>query len=410
VTPTPNRHTRISAPRLRRQLAALAVGLWAVASFDTATPTWRLRTGQVKGTDFVHFYTLARLGAEGRADAFADLAAQREVQLAARPESDADWFWPAYGPQLPIALAPLGHLSYGAAWACWLVLTTAIYLALVVWVARRTACLRQHRSLVVLAALAFPPFWSLLVHGQLSVVATALIVAAWLALLDDRERWAGFAIGLLAYKPSLAAPAIGLLACAGAWRMLGPALIAAAGQVALAGFWVGEAGIASYVRLLMDSPRLAVVMASKPDQMYSWRAFWLLLVPDGRLAMGLYAFTAAATLLLSACLWRRIADPALRMALMAIAIVLASPHLYVYDLVLLAPAWMWLTDWYLARPAVPVDFGRLLYAGFVMPLVASAFTKVLRVQVFTLCLAVLVFWMWKYAERSHQGSDAAPAT
>src|SRR5438045_3428245 len=86
--------------RIRRHLVLLAVLLWGIAIASAATPTWRLRTGQIKGTDFVHFYTLARVGATRPPVGFADLRVQRELQIAARPESVDNWYPPAYGPQV----------------------------------------------------------------------------------------------------------------------------------------------------------------------------------------------------------------------------------------------------------------------------------------------------------------------
>ena len=151
------------------------------------------------------------------------------------------------------------------------------------------------------------------------------------------------------------------------------------------------------------------MLASKIDQLHSWRAFWLLLVPDPRLAVALYAGTALATVLIAARIWRRQPDPSLRMAGLTIATVLASPHLYVYDLVLLTPAWVWLTEWYLATPDLPRAVGRTLYAGYVLPLMAAAFTRLLRLQLLTLCLTLLLIWIWRYSggRASQAPSDVA---
>ncbi len=385
-------------------MAALAVALWAVAAIDVATPTWRLRSGQVKGTDFVHFYTLAQLGASGRASDFADVSAQRAVQVVAVPESSDDWFAPAYGPQVALALAPLGRVPYGTALVWWLAATTVVYFALVLILVQSTVSLRRHTGLVILAAAAFPAFWTLIVHGQLSIVAMAILVAAWAALRSKREAYAGALLGLLWYKPSLAAGVFAVLLFARAWRVLVPALVTGFGQVAVAAYWVGMPGLVAYIRLLLDAPRLAVVLASKVDQMHSWRAFWLLLVPSPRLAAALYAVSALATILAAARLWRRQGDASLRMAALTVATVLASPHLYVYDLIVLAPVWIWLTEWYLTRPNLPAAVGRTLYLGYAMPLVAAAFTRVLRLQLVTLCLSLLLVWMWRCLDDASQNS------
>ena len=52
------------------------------------------------------------------------------------------------------------------------------------------------------------------------------------------------------------------------------------------------------------------------------------------------------------------------------ATVLVSPHVFVYDLVMLAPAFLIVTDWLLANPAHPLSAPTrlLLVAAFLSPL------------------------------------------
>ncbi len=386
---------RLTPRELRGQLVVLAAILWGLSVLNAATPTWRLRSGQVKGTDFVHFYTLARLGAEGHADHFADLAEQRRVQVIAQPESSEDWFPPAYGPQVAVLLAPLGHLSYGTALIVWLAMTAAGFFGGVGRVVRGTCIVRKHFTLAMLAAGSFPPFWSLIQHGQLSILAFGLFLAAWWGLKRRHLLWSGAALGLLAYKPSLVVPVLGVLLLAGEWRMLGAAVTAACGQLAACVWWVGFGGLKTYGELLLSSPRLASVLTAQPSEMHSWRAFWSLFVPDMFASLALYAIFAASTLFLTARLWRRLHDPSLRVAALTLATVLASPHLYAYDLVVLAPAWVWLTDWYLRRPNLPAAVGRTLYVGYAAPLMGVVAT-VTRLQLSTLFFAALLIWLWRY--------------
>src|SRR5918996_5757440 len=165
-----SRHRHLTSKRLRHHLFLLALVLWTVAAIDIATPTRMMRTGQVKGTDFVHFYTLSRLAAEGRLHDFADQAAQRDLQLQAIPESADDWYPPVYGPQVALVLAPLGRLSYERALLAWVICTSLMYIAAVTVVGRRTRCLQSYSALVIAGSLAFPPFWNLIIHGQLSAL------------------------------------------------------------------------------------------------------------------------------------------------------------------------------------------------------------------------------------------------
>jgi hypothetical protein len=84
------------------------------------------------------------------------------------------------------------------------------------------------------------------------------------------------------------------------------------------------------------------------------------------------------------------------MAALAIGTVLCAPHLYVYDLVLLAPVWVWLTDWYLSRPDVKPAVGWLLYAGYAAPLASPLIARFGHIQLSTLCLVGLLAYLWRY--------------
>ena len=378
--------------RLRAHLTILAVVLWLVAAADVATTSRYMRTGQVKGTDFVHFYTLAYLSAHGRADKFADLSVQRATQIELVPESEKDWYPPAYGPQVALALTPLGFLSYERALLAWIVVTSAVYLGLITALARRTTHLRAHVGLVALAAIAYPPFWNLIIHGQLSIVAVGSVVCAYLALARDRRWIAGAALGVLAYKPPLAIPALAVLVLAREWRASAGWLVTAATQPVVAAVVLGPDTLLAYKELLFGSRRLAEILLSKPAQMHSLRAFWVLLIPNATLALVLYAICAALAIAAAVVIWRRTADPALKMAALVLATVLAAPHLYVYDVVLLAPVWIWLTDWYLAQPALPAAFGRTLYVGYVAP-VLTVVAQSIHVQVSVLCFSALLWWL-----------------
>jgi hypothetical protein len=247
----------------------------------------------------------------------------------------------------------------------------------------------------MLGAIAFPPFFELILHGQLAIVAMASMIGAWLALRRGHMLLAGAALGILGYKVSLLLPVLAILAVAGLWRMLGAALVVAIGQVLLGAWASGTGSLTAYVQMLADSPRLMNTLAAKPYQMHSWRAFWLLLFDAPRLSLGLYVLCSIATVAMVARIWRRTSDPSRQMAALAIGTVLCAPHLYVYDLVLLAPVWVWLTDWYLSRRNVAPALGWLLYAGYAAPLASPLLARFAHLQLSTLCFVGLLVYLWR---------------
>jgi glycosyl transferase family 87 len=399
------RRLRTTPRELKGQLIALGVALWVVAIVNAATPTAYLRSGQVRGTDFVQFYTLGRLAATGQVTRFDDFDAIRRTQLAAVPEATNVWFPPVYGPQVPLALEPLGFLSYNGALAVWVAFSVVVFLGLCRVVIDRSDEVSKHRGLALIAAATFPAFWQLVQHGQLTVVAVAAIVSAWLLLRGGREVAAGAVLGLLVYKPPLLAPVLVVLLLARAWKVLAPALLAGAAEVLVTVFWVGFDGIRRYVLLMLHLPSMSTLLFTKPEQAHGLKAFWMMLVPQPTVALVLYVLTALVVLVLAAAIWRTQPDPSRRMSSLVLAIALAAPYLFVYDLTILAPVWIWLVDWFLTHD-VPARVGRVLYAGYLAPLVAPI-VPFIHVQPSVLCLAFLLVALWRHREAPRlQLSDA----
>ena len=112
-----------------------------------------------------------------------------------------------YGPpHAALMFAPAAELSYQHALLLWSVITIVGY-ALIVWSAWKVVADRlPDRTFVIAAAAAFPPFWSLILHGQVTVILLAAFWAGWLALERHRRWLAGFAFGLLAIKPQFGIP------------------------------------------------------------------------------------------------------------------------------------------------------------------------------------------------------------
>lgn len=392
--PPMRRRLRTTKRELTGQLLALGLALWAVAIANAATGTPYLRSGQIRGTDFVQFYTLGRLAATGQLSRFDDFDTIRRTQLAAVPEATNVYFPPVYGPQVPLALAPLGRMTYGLALALWVSVSAGAYFLLCDIAAARSTGLAGHRGLVFLAALAFPAFWQLVQHGQLTVFAVAVFVGAWLLLRDARDWQAGALLGLLMYKPPLLAPILIVLFVARAWKLLGPAIVVSIAEVAVTGFWIGLDGLRRYVLLMLHLPTMSTLLFTKPEQAHGLKAFWMMLVPEPTTALVLYAVTGLMVLALGVAIWRDRSDPSRAMAALVLVVALAAPYLFVYDLTILAPACVWMADWFLTHD-VPLNVGRALYATYLAPL-AGPLVLFMHVQLSVPCLAFLLWALWRY--------------
>ncbi len=77
----------LTAKRIRIHGLLLAVCLWTVYAVDMSTPGLLDRNGLVKGTDFLHFYTLGTLALQDRGDLLYDMRAQAELARKLVPQA-----------------------------------------------------------------------------------------------------------------------------------------------------------------------------------------------------------------------------------------------------------------------------------------------------------------------------------
>ncbi len=391
--------------RVRRHALLLGVCVWVVYAFTLATPGLRDRNGKLKGTDFLHFYTLGSLALEQRSQALYDARAQAAQSERLVPESKGIYFQPVYGPQVALLFSPLARLPYGWAALLWIAASALLYgwCCRAVW--ERCPALQPDRKTVALLALAYPAFFNLVAHGQTSALALLCFTGALLAFWKEKPFYAGIAIGMLIYKPQLGLAAALVLVFAREWRVVAGAALAAAAQLGVAWAYFGATVMENYGQALLRLGETAAVLEPKPFQMHSLRSFWTLLVPWPPAALALYLASAALVLGWALRAWRSGAPLSLRYAAFLLATVLVTPHLTVYDLVILAPALLILGDWALANPQHPssAPVRALLYLCYALPLLGVV-TEVTRVQLSVVALAGLA---WTMREVLHPDEGSA---
>ena len=79
----------LTARRLGAHGLIVGIALWSIYLWTVATPGLRDRNGNLKGTDFLHFYTLGLVAREHRAPDLYDMKAQS--QLARAPSARGCW-------------------------------------------------------------------------------------------------------------------------------------------------------------------------------------------------------------------------------------------------------------------------------------------------------------------------------
>jgi Glycosyltransferase family 87 len=399
--------------RLRAQAIVLALCLWGVCAVDFATPGLFDRAGNIKFQDFLPFYISARLISQHRANELYDQKSQQDELRKIVPQSNRAVIPNLYGPQVGLLFVPLAALWFPVAAGIWVALSLIIYFVCVYALWRRCPTLTSHTEIVALAAVAFPPLFHVFVRGQISALILACFTIAFLAFHSGRPWLAGIALGFLIFKPQFLVALPLVLLLAGVWKPFVTLILSAVGQLALTRIYFGASVMRDYFEMLLHPLRWigAAELGLAPIQMHSLRSFWLLIIPSPEVALGLYVLTSVAVVAMAASIWKSQSPLALRFSALILAAVLVNPHLFVYDLLALAPALLLATDWALTNetnlysPALKL----LLYLAFVLPLFGPL-SRWTHLQLSVPVFSAILWIVWRARNSAHPSEcDSGPS-
>ncbi len=404
----------LTSKRLRAHGSLLALALWSLYIWTLATPGLRDRNGNFKGTDFLHLYTIGSLAAAHDGRDLYNMSAQAGVAAQRVPESAGIRYLPLYPPQVSIAFGPLAYLPYGWALALWWTFSATVYGICCYFVWRVCPSLREHGLTVAALAIAFPGFFNLIAWGQTSAIALACFTLMFFLLRSRREFLAGIALGCLIFKPQLGLAAAVVFLSIGAWKIVAGAILSVAAELLVAVAYYGIEPLRKWTQTLWNVRSVLPALEPRPYQTHCLRTFWSMLVPYRGLSFGLYLTSAVLVVGATIALWKRGTSVplALRFAALLLATVLLSPHLTVYDLVILAPAFLLLADWLVAQPERPATrgWGTLLYLVYVLPLLAQI-TRWTHVQLSVVAMSALIWSIWRGSrDFDSRGPQRTPKT
>jgi len=361
----------LTCKRLRTHGLLLAICLWSAFLWNMSKPGMLDRLGNLKGTDFLHLYTLGSLALDHRSVDLYNMRVQSELAAQLVPEAAGIRYLPLYPPQVSLFFAPFAELSYPWALLCWLMLSALVYGLCCYAIWRSCSHLRNYKSIVLILALAFPAFWHLMLWGQTSALALACFTLAYFALHRDHQFLAGLAFGCLVFKPQLALVSALVFLLTLNWRIIAGGLLSAAAQLSAAFLYYGAGPIREWTHVMWNVSNQLPLLEPRLYQTHCLRTFWSLLVPWPSAAFALYIISALVILALTVTCWRGQIPLSLRYSTLLLSTVLLAPHLTVYDLVILAPAFLLLADWIVSQTTY--DSTRhlqlLLYLAFVLPLI-----------------------------------------
>jgi hypothetical protein len=276
-----------------------------------------------------------------------------------------------YPPTFIALIAPLALFPYLLSWLLWLGVTALPYLA-----AMRSIL---PGPLAWPVALAAPPVFYNLKYGQTGFLSAGLI-GLGLHLLWRRPLWAGLLIGLASVKPNLGVLIPLALLAGGHWRAfaaatltvlagIGASLLAYGAEPWFAFIGTLQFHIEGFAHGAYYYAPMTTVLATLRMAGVPLDAAWL----------GQYASSMLMALLVAWVWWRARRRPdlaGLQAAVLLLATPLALPSAYLYDLMILVPAGVWLWQDMRRNDAARWEYSALLgaFAGLlvVQPLADSS--------------------------------------
>jgi hypothetical protein len=154
------------------------------------------------------------------------------------------------------------------------------------------------------------------------------------------------------------------------------------------------------MQALRNTPQELTLLEPRLYQTHSLRTFWAMLIPWPQLSLLLYVASALIVCALAVACWRSHESLPLRFSALLFATVLLAPHLTVYDLVILAPAFLLLSDWVIRqRGNEAATLKLLLYLVFVLPLIGPL-AYWTHFQFSVPVIAALLFLIWRAGRKT----------
>ena len=318
--------------------------------------------------DFSAFYAAGSLAFTPRVTNLAEIVGfQQEHLLPITP-----WVYPA---GLALLYVPFSWLPYGLA-AALHVAAEAGLLALAASIG--APLLGIPRRWALAGTFAWAPAAAGVVSGQNIGLGLLLVVLGAWAMVHGRPWLAGLAVGLLAYKPQLAAPQVGTLLWRGVWQavLVFVAIVGAhylLGVVATGGTWTWPADWLATLRAYSGAdfcangwqgvslPAVAGRLATACGSVGSTSGSTLTAVESGAFSpVVLLGYAVGLIYVLASLRSLRAWGIVAALALAAAVGLVISPHAWIYDATLLLPAigvfavaagrrgWPWQDRWLLA--------------------------------------------------------------
>jgi hypothetical protein len=290
---------------------------------------WLLdQQGQPIASDFVNVWSAGQLTLQGQPAAAYDWLLHKAAEVRAVGHEFENYYGWHYPPVFLFVAALLALVPFVPASLLWLGLTMAGYLA--------TMRVIIGERLGILLGLAFPAgLWNI-TAGQNGFL-TASLIGGSLALMQHSPILSGVCLGLLTYKPQFGLLFPFALAAGGRWRVMAAAAVTSIFLMLLSWIVFGTAPWVEFVDGL-GRTKEAILSQGLAEFARLQSVFGFVRAQGGSetLAYLLQAGITLASATIVWSLWRSQAAYDLKAAGLGCAALLATPYIYMYDLVALA--------------------------------------------------------------------------
>lgn len=361
---------------------AVANLVWLLAAFLTGSFLWDA-AGRFISTDFLNVYAAGKFALSGAPVSAYDWPTHKEMEIAVLGYDFNGYYGWHYPPFYLFVAAALASLPYAAAHAGWSAVSFLPFVAAV-----RSAAAGNIGYLLALGA---PALVANVLVGQNGFL-TAALIGLTLALLEKRPVLAGICLGLLTYKPHFGILFPVALAAAGHWRTFFAAGVTA---LALALASVAAYGIEPWLAFLRWLPVTSQAFLSEGRaEIEKMQSLFALLRTLGAPEWIAWSAQAALALAAAVAIWLVWRNPkhafALKAAALGAGILLATPYIYLYDMVTITIPVAFLVALGLAR-----GFLRYELAGLAAIMLLIASFPFVKLPVGLLASALLATLVWR---------------
>jgi len=378
---------------------ALALAYLVVLGGTLIAGQWLINAdGQPIASDFVNVWAAGHLTADGHPALAYDWTIHKSIEVQAVGHPFEGYYGWHYPPTFLFVAAALALVPVLPATLAWFAITLPAYLAAI-------------RAIVgdragYLLALGFPAtLWN--VTATQNGFLTSALIGGTLTLMERRPVTAGICLGLLSYKPHLGLLFPIALIAARQWRVMLAAAVTTTAMILLS--WLAF-GTDTWLAFFTATPKMtdAVLAQGLADFGRLQSLFGFVRAQGGgaKLAWIVQIIASIACMTTVFALWRSKTSYELKAAGLAALALIATPYLYIYDLVVLAVAVAFLLRYALRHGLLTAEAAGLALVAAL--LLAYPYVKAQVGLGAVLVVAALIAWRVKTHQLSVLSASPVP--